>query len=486
MDIQAMHRNPPYGMIAILFIGAFAAFLNNTLLNIALPTIMVEFSIKPSQVQWITTSYMLINGILIPASAFFIQKYTNRLVFLTAMALFTLGTATAMVSPTFAILIVGRMLQASGSAMMMPLLMNVMLTAFPIERRGTAMGFFGLVMFVAPAIGPTLSGWVIEHYSWRTLFGIVLPFGIFTLVYALLKLRNITPNRDIDLDYFSLVLSSIGFGGLLYGFSMAGESGWLTLSVLLPLSVGFISLIIFIFRQLRLDEPILDFRIYKYPMFALSTVISATLSIGMFAGMILTPLYVQSVREISPFYSGVLMLPGAILMGLMSPITGRLFDRFGAKILAIIGLIIMTVSTFLFTKLTMEVGYYELMILYTVRMFGMSLVMMPVMTNGLNQLPMESNPHGTAMNNTLQQVSGAIGTAVLLTMMTTKSETVGKAMSTKVAAGELIIKYDIEKLAMLEGIKYSFLVATYATLIALILAFFIRRPSGPNNITSFK
>src|SRR5699024_9518930 len=148
----------------------FAAFLNNTLLNIALPTIMVEFSVKPSMVQWITTSYMLINGILIPASAFFIQKYSNRLVFLTAMSLFKLGTAVAMISPTFAILIVGRMLQASGSAMMMPLLMNIMLTAFPIERRGTAMGFFGLVMFVAPAIGPTLSGWVIEHYSWKTLF----------------------------------------------------------------------------------------------------------------------------------------------------------------------------------------------------------------------------------------------------------------------------------------------------------------------------
>lgn len=483
MTIEQIQKNPPYGMIAILFIGAFAAFLNNTLLNIALPTIMIEFSVKPSQVQWITTSYMLINGILIPASAFFIQKYTNRLVFLTAMSLFTIGTATAMISPTFAILIIGRMLQASGSAMMMPLLMNVMLTAFPIERRGTAMGFFGLVMFVAPAIGPTLSGWVIEHYSWRTLFGIILPFGIVTIVYALFRLRNITPNRDIHLDYFSLVLSSIGFGGLLYGFSMAGESGWLNPHVLIPLVIGFIAIVLFIIRQLRLDEPMLDFRIYKYPMFALSSIISVTLSVGMFSGMILTPLYVQTVREISPFHSGILMLPGAILMGLMSPITGRLFDRFGARVLAIIGLTIMTISTFLFTRLTMEIGYFELMTLYTVRMFGMSLVMMPVMTNGLNQLPMKSNPHGTAMNNTLQQVSGAIGTAVLLTIMTNKSETAGKDMAEKVATGELSISYDLEKLAMLEGIKFSFLVATYATLIAFILAFFLKRVTGTREVT---
>src|SRR5690625_2750872 len=418
---------------------------------------------------------MLVNGIVIPASAFLITRFTNRIIFLWAMSLFTLGTFIAMVSPTFSLLVVGRMLQASGSGMMMPLLMNVILIAFPIERRGTAMGFFGLVMFVAPAIGPTLSGWIIEQYSWRSLFSIILPFAIFALIYAVFRLKNITENRQIYLDYFSLVLSSIGFGSLLYGFSMAGESGWLNSFVLFPLCIGTVSLTIFIMRQLRLKEPMLDFRIYKYPMFTLSTIISVALSIGMFSGMILTPLYVQTVRDISPFHSGILMLPGAILMGLMSPITGRLFDRFGARILALIGLMIMTVSTFLFTKLTMEIGYFELMTLYTVRMFGMSLVMMPVMTNGLNQLPMESNTHGTAMNNTLQQVSGAIGTAVLLTIMTNHSERIGRKMIEKVESGEPFPTYDIEKLAMLEGIKLSFLVATLATFIAFLLAFLDRK-----------
>src|SRR5690625_2817859 len=340
MDIKKIHEKPSYGMIAILFIGAFTAFLNNTLLNIALPTIMTEFQISASKVQWVTTSYMLVNGIVIPASAFLITRFTNRSIFLWAMSLFTLGTFIAMVSPTFSLLVVGRMLQASGSGMMMPLLMNVILIAFPIERRGTAMGFFGLVMFVAPAIGPTLSGWIIEQYSWRSLFSIILPFAIFALIYAVFRLKNITENRQIYLDYFSLVLSSIGFGSLLYGFSMAGESGWLNSFVLFPLCIGTVSLTIFIMRQLRLKEPMLDFRIYKYPMFTLSTIISVALSIGMFSGMILTPLYVQTVRDISPFHSGILMLPGAILMGLMSPITGRLFDRFGARILALIGLMI--------------------------------------------------------------------------------------------------------------------------------------------------
>ena len=179
-----MHENPPYGMIAILFFGAFVALLNNTLLNIALPSIMNEFAVKPSAVQWLTTGYMLVNGIMIPASAFFVQKFTNRRLFLTAMVLFTIGTALAIFAPTFGILVAARMIQASGSAMMMPLLMNVMLVAFPIEKRGTAMGMFGLVMFTAPAIGPTLSGWIVEHYSWRTLFEIILPFAILTIIFA--------------------------------------------------------------------------------------------------------------------------------------------------------------------------------------------------------------------------------------------------------------------------------------------------------------
>ena len=232
---------------------------------------MNEFEVKPSAVQWLTTGYMLVNGIMIPASAFFVQKFTNRRLFLTAMILFTIGTALAIFAPTFGILVAARMIQASGSAMMMPLLMNVMLVAFPIEKRGTAMGMFGLVMFTAPAIGPTLSGWIVEHYSWRTLFEIILPFAILTIIFAFIKLKNITPNTSVKLDVFSLILSSIGFGGLLYGFSSAGDKGWGAPIVYGTIVIGAISLLTFIIRQLLMEEPMLDFKIYKYPMFALAS-----------------------------------------------------------------------------------------------------------------------------------------------------------------------------------------------------------------------
>lgn len=492
MDIKKMHEKPPYGMLAILFVGAFIAFLNNTLLNIALPTIMDEFQVKPSAVQWLTTGYMLVNGILIPASAFFIQKFTNRRLFITAMSLFSLGTLIAVIAPTFGLLVVARMIQASGSAMMMPLLMNIMLVAFPVERRGSAMGLFGLVMFTAPAIGPTLSGYIIEHYSWRTLFGIVLPFAVFTLVYAIFKLRNITPNRDVKIDLFSLVLSSIGFGGLLYGFSSAGERGWTDPIVYGTILIGALSLTTFVVRQIRMDEPMLDFKIYKHPMFALSSAISVVLSIAMFSAMILTPLYVQSVRGISPFDAGILMLPGAVLMGIMSPITGRLFDKYGARTMAILGLLITIVTTFYLSKLGMNSGYYYIMILYTARMLGISMVMMPVMTNGLNQLPMVSNPHGTAMNSTLQQVSGAIGSAVLLTIMTKRMESAGAELYAEAKAsgnvpstveGLKALKHQLETQSMLDGINFAFFVSTIVAVGALVLTFFIKRVTPPRDET---
>ncbi len=474
MNTQGAMEKPPYAMIAILFVGAFVSLLNETLLNVALPSIMKDFDVSASAVQWLSTGYMLVNGVLIPASAFFIQKFTNRNLFITAMILFTAGSVLATLSPTFGVLLAARMIQASGSAIMMPLLMNVMLASFPVERRGAAMGIFGLVMITAPAIGPTLSGWLIEHYSWRTLFDVVIPIAAITLIFALFKLKNITPQRNITLDALSLVLSSIGFGGILYGFSSAGEKGWDSIHAYGAIAAGVIGLILFVLRQMKLDEPLLEFRIYKYPMFALSSAISVVIAMAMFSGMLLMPIYVQTIRGISPLDSGLLMLPGAIVMGIMSPITGILFDKIGARILAIFGLSVTILTTFMFSNLTLDTSYGYLMFVYTLRMFGMSMVMMPVMTNGLNQLPPVMNPHGTAMNNTLQQVSGAVGSALLITVMQNRAESEAERLAES-AAGDPSAMANIANEATLNGINFSFTVSVFIALAALVLTFFMKR-----------
>jgi len=468
-------KRTPYGIIAILFTGAFVAIFNQTLLNIALPEIMLDLNIEASTAQWLVTGYMLVNGILIPASAFFIQRYSNRSIFIIAMSLFVLGTLFAAIAPVFSVLLIGRMIQASGAALMMPLLMNVMLAAFPVEKRGSAMGVFGLVMVVAPAIGPTLSGFIVEHYSWRVLFWIVLPIALVPLLLGIFKLKNLTfQDRNISLDKASLILSSLGFGGVLYGFSSAGTLGWDSTTVIVTILIGVVSLVVFGLRQLKLDEPLLEIRIYKYPMFALSSAISIALSMSMFSAMILMPIYVQTIKGISPIDSGLLMLPGALIMGFMSPVTGRLFDRFGAKVLAIPGLAIVVITTYMFSQLNLDTSYVSIMLIYTLRMFGISMVMMPVMTNGLNTLPIKAYPHGTAINNTLQQVAGAVGSAFLITIMNTRTSATAQDLAANGIAPE-----DIKNLAMLDGINFSFFVSTFIALVSLVLAFFIKKPVRP-------
>ncbi|MFD2116888.1 DHA2 family efflux MFS transporter permease subunit [Paenibacillus yanchengensis] len=465
-------------MLGILFFGAFVSFLNNSLLNVALPSIMIDLNIeKLTTVQWLSTGYMLVSGILIPISAFLLLKFTNRTLFITSMSIFTVGTIIAAVAPNFSLLLTGRMIQAAGSAVMSPLLMNIMLISFPREKRGRAMGVFGLVMITAPALGPPLSGYIVEYYDWRLLFEMIIPFAVISLLLAIWKLKNVMPTKKSAIDFPSVILSSVGFGSLLYGFSSVSNAGWSSITVYGTIILGVLSIVAFVMRQLKLDEPLLNLSVYKHPMFALSSLISVVNAAAMFSGMIITPAYMQSVRGISPMESGLMMLPGAIVMGIMSPITGRLFDKFGPKILSITGLSIVTITTYMLSYLQVDSSYVYIVSLYSIRMFGISMVMMPVMTNGLNQLPSKLNPHGTAVNNTVQQVAGAIGTAVFITLMNTRAES---SAMTKLAALDPAtiteqVTAQIKQLALLDGIQFTFVVSTATTVVALVLSFFMKR-----------
>jgi EmrB/QacA subfamily drug resistance transporter len=466
-------------MIAILFVGAFVSFLNNSLLNVALPSIMVDLEIKDySTVQWLSTGYMLVSGVLVPASAFLLTRFSNRGLFITSMVIFTLGTALAAFAPNFGVLLTGRMVQAAGSAVMGPLLMNVMLVSFPREKRGAAMGIFGLVMITAPAIGPTLSGYIVQYHDWRVLFEMILPLAVISVILAVWKLDNVMEqNKNATLDYLSVILSCLGFGGLLYGCSSASSDGWTDGFVLTSLIVGGIALIAFIIRQLKMEKPLLDLTVYKYPMFALGSIIAIVNAVAMFSGMILTPAYVQSVRGISPLDSGLMMLPGAVIMGIMSPITGKLFDKMGPRILGVVGLAITAISTYMLAHLQLDSSYAYIILVYTLRMFGMSMVMMPIMTNGLNQLPTRLNPHGTAINNTAQQVSGSIGTAILVTIMNsvTKSEAESLMSGVDPTTMTEASTAALTQQALLSGIQYSFYVTFAINIIVLIMAMFVKR-----------
>ncbi|MEH7235690.1 DHA2 family efflux MFS transporter permease subunit [Bacillus sp. JJ1562] len=484
MDFSDKQIRPNYGILTVLMVGAFISFLNNTLLNIALPSIMTELRVDAPTVQWLTTGFMLVNGILIPTTAFLIEKFTVRRLFLVAMGLFTIGTILSGTAHVFSILLVGRMIQAAGSAIMMPLLMNVMLISFPIEKRGTAMGVFGLILMFAPAIGPTLSGWIIEHYDWRMLFHFITPIAAIVFILGFIMLKDKKEKVLLKLDFFSVILSSIGFGGLLYGFSSAGSMGWGSPFVYGTIIIGIISLSWFILRQSKLDIPMLNFGVYRYPMFALASVITMAVNMAMFSGFLLLPIYAQTILGISPMDTGLMLLPGAILNAFMSPVNGRLFDKFGGRILAVTGLAITTVTTYLFSQLTFDTSYSYLMVLHAVRMFGMSMVFMPVSTNGLNQLPRNLYPHGTAVNNTLNQVSAAIGTGFLITLMSLKEEsTIANLLKNVQGQPTESQMAEIKLSAMLDGINFTFFISTFLIFVALILAFFMKRAKQEEDIT---
>ncbi|WP_174616122.1 MDR family MFS transporter [Virgibacillus ihumii] len=441
-------------LIAVLLSGAFAAILNQTLLATALPHIMADLHLEANLAQWLTSIFMLVNGIMIPITAFLIGRYTTRALFLTAMGLFAAGTLICAVAPNFGFLMVGRIIQASGAGIIMPLMQTILFLIFPVDKRGTAMGMFGLVIAFAPAIGPTLSGWLVENFPWRSLFYVIFPIVVIDFIIAYFVLVNVTKRTFPKVDILSIILSSLGFGGLLYGFSVAG-SGWTKLNVVIPLILGAVTLTWFILRQLRLPEPILEFRVFKIKMFTITTALGMLVFIAMIGGATVLPLLMQNMLGYTALESGLMLLPGALLMGLMNPITGRLFDKFGARWLAIIGLTIITVTTFMFSILTAETSFMYLTIVNAIRMFGVAMVMMPVTTAGLNHLPMDLIPHGTAMNNTMRQVSGAVGTALLVTVMT----------------NNMIPNEGVQ--GMVHGVNVSFIVAGISAIIGLALSFFI-------------
>ncbi|WP_100011294.1 MDR family MFS transporter [Lentibacillus sediminis] len=445
-------------IMAVLISGAFVAILNQTLLGTALPHIMEDLSLDANTAQWLQSIFMLVNGIMIPITAFLIGRFTTRGLFLTAMGLFAAGTLVAALSPDFTMLLLGRILQAAGAGIIMPLMQTIMMLIFPVEKRGTAMGMFGLVIAFAPAIGPTLSGWVVERYPWEMLFFMILPIAIIDIIIAYFILKNVTERNFPKIDILSIVLSTFGFGGLLYGFSVAGGAGWGSAPVFISMVVGSAALVWFILRQLKLKQPILEFRVFRYHIFTLTTALGMVTFLAMIGAAIVLPLYMQNMLGFSAVESGLALLPGAVVMGVMNPITGRLFDKYGARWLAITGLSLIVVTTFMLSDLTVETSFTYIATVNAVRMLGVAMAMMPVTTAGLNQLPRDLIPHGTAMNNTLRQVSGAIGTALPITIMATAA----------------IPDAGVE--GMIHGVNVSFLVTGIIAIAGLVISFFVRNP----------
>lgn len=452
-------------IVAVMLISAFIAILNQTLLNTALPSIMRGLGIQESTSQWLVTGFMLVNGIMIPLTAYFMDLIPSRKLYLSAMGTFLVGSIIATLAPNFGVLMTARVIQAMGAGVIMPLTQFTLFTLFPKNQRGFAMGLSGLVIQFAPAIGPTLSGILVDNMSWRAPLIVVVIVAVIGFIFGSIYMKDYSQIKDVVLDKSSVVLSTLGFGIMLYGFSVAGTRGFNDMLVIMSIIVGLIIVGIFILRQLRINNPILNLRAFKTPTFALTSICSMIVFTSMVGPALLIPMYVQSSLGLSAFLSGLVVLPGALINGIMSVVTGRLYDKVGAKVLVIPGFIILLISTLMMTILTAHTSYLYVIIVFTIRLFSISLLMMPLNTAGINSLSNDLVSHGTAIMNTLRTISGSMGTAILVTLM---------SLGASIYQPDATVAPNlIAREAMASGVNLAFGVTSGFLFIGLIISFFI-------------
>ncbi len=409
-------------LIAVLVASAFVMILNETILSVALRDLTVELGVTTTTVQWLTSGFLLTMAVVIPTTGFLLERFTPRHIFLASLSLFSTGTLLSALAPGFGVLLAGRVVQACGTAVMVPLLMTSVMRLVPPQRRGAMMGTITIVIAVAPAVGPTIGGALLSSLGWRWMFWLVLPLALSALALGAKWFRLDGHTRKVPLDVGSVLLSALGFGGLLYGLASIGESGGQghALPPWLPVVVGVAALTVFTYRQVRLqrdDRALLDLRPFTYRSFVLGVTLTGLVFICLLGvGSIMLPLYLQTVLNTSTFVSGLAVLPGGLVLGLLGRPVGALFDRLGPRPLVIPGALAMAGSLWLFTTLGPGSPLEAVIAIHVLLMTGLAFMMTPLMTESLGVLPEHLHSHGSAILSTLQQVAGALGTAVFVTV----------------------------------------------------------------------
>ncbi|SFI37223.1 MULTISPECIES: MDR family MFS transporter [Microbacterium] len=454
-------------VIGVLALSAFVMILNETVLGVALPVIMDDFAIAASSAQWLTTGFLLTMAIVIPTTGFLIQRFTTRSLFVVAVGMFLVGTLVGALAPTFIVLLVARIVQAAGTAIIMPLLMTTTLTSVAPRYRGTVMGLNSVVISVAPAIGPTLSGIVIHSFGWRAVFGFMLPVIAILFLVGVVAIRTNHETRRPSFDVASVILSAFAFGGIVYGLasieSLITHGAW---QPIVAFVVGIAALLVFVVRQVSLqrtrDAALLDLRPFTVRNFRLSVFI-VMIAFGTMLGTVtVLPIYLQKGLGISALATGLVLLPGGVIQGVLSPVIGRVYDKIGPLPLVIPGAVLLAAGQWALTTLGDATPLGVVIAMHLVFCAGMALIMTPLMTLSLSALNPRLYAHGSAIMNTLQQLAGAAGTAALVAALTIGA---AAAAGDEVATG----------IAEVVGTQHAFVVGAIIASVAVVAALFVRR-----------
>lgn len=473
---ENIHKKKSFKAIPIsiaLIAAGFFCMLNETVLNMALKSLMGQFSVSANIAQWLSTGYMLIMGISIPISAFLARTFTTRQLFLSSVTIFVFGTIISGFAPFFSILLIGRLIQAIGTGILIPTIVNTLIIINPVEKRGKALGIFNLVMFCAPAIGPTLSGLIVQSFSWRWLFFSIIPFSIIALIIGYMYIENVTELTKPSIDIASIVLSTIGFGGFIYGVNNIGGSS--TVKMAAPIIIGCIALIAFVLRQLTMTEPMLDMHPFEYPMFTIGIIHIIIMHMVNFSIMLILPMFLEGALGLSAFTAGLIMLPGGFINGIVSPISGHIYDKFGPKVLVLPGFIISTVVFFIFSRaISLNMAIPLIITLHCFSLVAVGMINTPSQTNSLNQLSPEHYPHGTAISNTLQQIAGAFGTSLFVAIMSANQKNYLMSISNPNNPNQ-------QALSLVFGVRHTFSIEVMVLIVAVVLALFLKRNNLRNN-----
>ena len=403
-------------IIGGLVFSAFLAVFNETILNVALSSLMTEMNVTAGTIQWIITGYMIVVSVMVPVTAFLIQTFETKKLYLGAMTLLLIGTICAACSGSFAMLLISRMLQASGTGMMIPILMNTVLLITLPEKHGSAMGICGCAISLGPALGPTVSGIILQFFSWHALFIILIPLIVVAMILGYIYLVNVSTLTKPKIDIISIILSTIGIGGIIYGISSFSGEGNMKI-VCIIFIIGVLALIIFGKRQLSLKEPMLEIRTFKYPFFSIGVVLVMISMMTMFTMNVMLPMLFQGALRTTTFVAAMALLPAALANGFVTPIGGKIYDKVGVKVLIPVGFTIILVALFILSRSTYDTSLTKIIISYIVVCIGVGITMSPCQTSSLNQLPKEDYPHGVAIMNTLQQISAALGSSLFIGIM---------------------------------------------------------------------
>lgn len=404
-------EHPRLAMVSML-LGVFVGMLSETSLNIALPKLMRAFQTNTATIQWLVTGYMLIIGIVLPLSSLISKWWTTRKIIIFALVDFIVGAIISATAASFPILLTGRMIQGIGTGLILPLMFAVVMQIFPPQKIGAVMGVCALVIMFAPAIGPTMTGLILAKLSWRWIFWLFVPFLLIALIFALTSLENVGEITRPHIDVLSILESAVGFSGLVIGASLSSRDGWLSAPVLDSLIVGVVVLICYIHRQLHLDQPILNLRVFKTPAFVIGSTLVMLDFGAILSAMYLLPMYIQNGLLLPVALTGIIMLPGGLVNALTSAVAGRMYDSIGAKRPAQLGfLIALVVAVMLaFTTPHTSIGY--VIVAHVILMIGCPLAMSPSQTSALNSLQGMESADGSTILNTMQQIVGALATAL--------------------------------------------------------------------------